>query len=207
MAVLIGCECSQVETIAMRNLGIEAYSCDIKPCYGGHPEWHIRVDLRLILRPDAYFWTDDGEYHSVHWDLLIAHPPCTYLSRVGPLFKYDPDSIEFRERFDLGLQARSFFMDCLYSPIEHVVVENPTPFRIFKLPKWSQTVQSWHYGDATSKCSRLWLRNVRPLFPECFTVPIDSWTHSHSSQRKRSQGFTGLASAYARQWGLYYGKS
>lgn len=130
MRVLVACEESQAVTKELRKLGHEAYSCDIQECSGGHPEWHIRGDVIPLL--------DDG------WDMIIAHPPCTYLSNLGAkhLFKgnervrcqNDVFRLMNEERVRNAIKARDFFMAMLNAPCDRVAVENPVPSSIWQLP-------------------------------------------------------------------------
>jgi len=112
MRILVACEESQVVTIAFRNKGHEAYSCDIQECSGGHPEWHLKQDATELLKQK--------------WDMIIAHPPCTYLSNAGARFLY-PKGILNNDRLQQGLKAKEFFNIFLNSDCNKVVVENPIP--------------------------------------------------------------------------------
>ena len=120
MNVLVACEESQRVCTAFREKGHNAFSCDILPCSGGHPEWHIQGDVLQFLNPKVLFpgevpgiqfFTMDNEYHCFHgrWDLIIAHPPCTYLSNAGARFLY-PKGVLNQDRLKLGLAAKEFFM-------------------------------------------------------------------------------------------------
>ena len=112
MKVLIACEESQTVCLAFRNKGHEAYSCDIEECSGGHPEWHIKQDVLPLINGSCEFNTCDGIKHKIkgQWDLLIAHPPCTYMSKAGARWMYPTAGIINIERLDLALKARDFFM-------------------------------------------------------------------------------------------------
>lgn len=136
MKVLIACEESQRVCIAFRNRGHEAYSCDIQEPSGGHPEWHILGDaLRAI--EGGKVTTMDGQAHGVgRWDLLIAPPPCTYLSRAGGSRLRINGEIQ-QERFGKGVEAKRFFMRLYDAPIGKIAVENPVPLKIFGLPRYS----------------------------------------------------------------------
>lgn len=205
MKVLIGCEESQTECLAFRRLGIEAYSCDILPCSGGHPEWHFQCDVRDLFVP--------GE-----WDLMILHPPCTYLSNAGANSLRKNGVIQ-PDRYELGLQAKSFFLSCLNAPCPRVCVENPSPSAIWRLPECSQFVEPYMFGDPYKKRTLLWLRGLPLLMATAICVPeyrwVDSTNHcrgirsvpmpgmpGNRSSVKRSKGFPGMAGAMAAQWGL-----
>ena len=116
MRILVACEESQVVTIEMRKLGHEAYSCDIQECSGGHPEWHIQADALELLK--------------FQWDLIIAHPPCTYLSSCGSPLVFNKDgTVKNRERYENGLKAAEFFMKFYQADCQRIAVENPTPIK------------------------------------------------------------------------------
>ena len=122
--ILVACEESQTITKEFRFLGYEAYSCDIQDCSGGHPEWHIKRDAIK----EAY----SGKYN-----LMIAHPPCTYLSNAGARWLYPKGKLN-NERYKKGLNAKEFFIKLLSCPIERVCIENPLPSKIFDLPNHTQ---------------------------------------------------------------------
>lgn len=128
MKVLIACECSQTVCKEFRFIGHEAYSCDIEPCYGGHPEWHIVGDCTKIIDGNIEFNTQDGAYHTVYkWDLIIAHPPCTYLSNAATSKHSLKSSTleEINERTAKRVQAQEFFMRIVNSNCEKIAIENP----------------------------------------------------------------------------------
>lgn len=136
MRVLVACEESQRVCIEFRRLGHEAYSCDIEPCSGGHPEWHLQQDVAELLK--------------IKWDLIIAHPPCTYLSNAGARFLY-PEGILNEERLQKGLKAKEFFMKLWNADCPRVAVENPIPSKIYDLPEYSQIIQPYEFGHPYSK--------------------------------------------------------
>ena len=119
MKILIACEESQRVCTAFRNKGHEAYSCDILEQSGGHPEWHIKGNVL--------------EHIHSGWDMMIAHPPCTYLSRAGARWLYEGGVIN-EKRYLNGLEAKEFFMELYNAPIDKIAIENPTPLKIYKLP-------------------------------------------------------------------------
>lgn len=189
MRVLVGCEASSTVTAAFRAKGHEAFSCDISPCYGSLPEYHIQGDLREV-------------YSYVKPDLFIAHPPCTFLSRAGICFLCNKGgSIKDYLRYEKGLLARDFFIWCLSRPASMVAVENPVPIRLFQLPKPTQIVQPYYFGEPYSKKTCLWLKGLPPLIWSCLLSPGESWTKIYKSPRIRSKTFSGIAQAMADCWG------
>lgn len=194
MKVLVACEESQRVCIAFRNRGHEAYSCDILPCSGGHPEWHIQDDVLKHL--------DEG------WDLMIAHPPCTYLSNAGARFLY-PKGVLNQERLQKGLEAKEFFMALYNADIPKICVENPVSSRIFNMPTYTQEIQPYMFGHPFKKKTRLWLRNLPPLMPTKVVDVSEStkiagnWFNKGGKERQknRSKTFEGIAEAMAEQWG------
>ena len=201
MRVLIACEESQTVCKEFRALGHQAYSADILPCSGGYPEWHIQGDVTKIL--------NDG------WDLMIAHPPCTYLSRAGARWMYPSAGNISQERLDLAMAAKSFFMTLLNANIPKIAVENPTPLKIVSLPEYSQAVQPYEYGHPYSKRTLLWLKNLPPLVPTELVEDYKPYLPSNTGGKKRGQKyqfksitqqessktFIGIAKAMANQWG------
>ncbi len=207
MKVLIACEESQTVCKAFRKLGHEAYSCDILPCSGGHPEWHIQDDVLDVIE----------EVHN-HWDLMIAHPPCTYLSKASACRLYKTAGNPDPERLALGMKAKGFLLKLLNAPIKFVAVENPTPLKIFELPSPSQIIQPYQFGHNVSKRTLLWIRGLPELKP---TKIIDDYTPflpSNTGGKKRGQmartdkkltrdptiaskTFKGISEAMAKQWG------
>lgn len=218
MYVLIACEESQRSCIAFRNRGFEAYSCDIQSCSGGHPEWHIEGDALKILN-GGYFTTADGISHFVpEWDLLIAHPPCTYLSNAGARWLYKNGILQ-KERYAKGIKAKEFFMEFYNAPIEHIALENPVPSRVFCMPTYSQIIQPYQFGHPYSKRTCLWLHNLPTLLPTDIVAKVATWcpsgsySYKHEKQyigmfttdraKNRSKTFPGIAEAMATQWGDY----
>lgn len=222
MKVLVACEESQRVCTAFREIGHEAYSCDIQECSGGHPEWHIHGDVLPLINGNCEFVTMDGTAHKIDgkWDLLIAHPPCTYLSAVTTRhlsLKCTPAE-KVVERFWKLAEAAVFFMQFALADCDRICVENPIPTRIYELPKYSQIIQPFQYGHPYSKKTCLWLKNLPKLVPtEIVTENIISWVSggskdSHGNPRKqtgtkirdskeKSKTFPGIARAMAEQWG------
>ncbi len=224
MKVLVACEESQEVCKAFRARGHEAYSCDIQECSGGHPEWHIHWDAIEIIYPSflyevGWFTTQDGGKHKTppRWDLIIAHPPCTYLSNAGARWLYAGGKIN-NERFMKGWEGRAFFMAMLDAPCDKIAVENPIPSSVFALPKPTQIIQPYMFGEPWSKKTCLWLKGLPPLQP---TEIIEdhkpycssgSYSKTHDPKYKghsrkggaakiRSKTFPGIARAMAEQWG------
>ena len=156
MKVLVACEESQRVCIAFRERGHEAYSCDIIDQSGGHPEWHIKQDALSLLNGNCEFKTTDGTKHKIDgkWDLIIAHPPCTYLSNAGAarLFrKIDNKQYINADRYKKGLEAKEFFMHFYTADCEKMCIENPVPTRIWELPEYTQIIQPYEHGHPYSK--------------------------------------------------------
>ena len=219
MNVLVACEESQRVCTAFREKGHNAFSCDILPCSGGHPEWHIQGDVLQFLNPEVLFpgelpgiqfFTMDNEYNCFpgKWDLIIAHPPCTYLSNAGARFLY-PKGVLNEERLKLGLEAKSFFMAFYNANCEKICIENPTPSRVYELPKYTQVIQPWMFGHPVQKRTCLWLKGLDPLKPteiveerQSSKVP-GNWFNKGGKERQqnRAKTFPGIARAFAEQWG------
>lgn len=218
LRVIIACEESQTICKEFRNLGHEAYSCDLLPCSGGHPEWHFQQDVLPLLKEE--------------WDIVIAHPPCTYLSVSGAQWYYHPDDKhlainqrrphpKYPNRAADREDAVNFFMqfvnidtNCLF-----VAIENPIGIMSSRWKKPTQIVQPWQFGDEASKSTCLWLRNLNPLQPtnivgkgEVITMSsgakMQKWYYDAISNAKtpeerrslRSKTFPGMAKAMAEQW-------
>ena len=209
--ILIACEESQAECIACRDLGHNAYSCDIQPCRkGGHPEWHIKGDVTPYLQGKTQFKTMDGMLHILsRWDLIIAHPPCTYLSKVGihhlfknPDFHISRDGEMLEVNYDRVMKmkmAREFFMKCINAEAYYVAVENPIPMRLAKLPPPSDyACPSW-FGVKYTKKTLYWLKNLPPIMAEY--IHNNPRCYATSSRGKyRSRTFPSMAKEVCRQW-------
>ena len=154
MNVLIACEESQEVCKAFRARGHRAFSCDIQECSGGHPEWHIQGDCLPLLNGNCTFVTMDGETHiqTGQWDLLIAHPPCTYISNAGVRFLYPGGKgVLNEERLRKGIEATHFFLRFMYADCPRIAVENPVPSTVYCLPPYSQIIQPWMFGHPVQK--------------------------------------------------------
>lgn len=220
MKVLVACEESQTVCKAFRERGHEAYSCDIQEPSGGHPEWHILGDALKAVE-GGQITTMDGQSHDVgKWDLLIAHPPCTYLTNAGAARLYkriDGKSYVELERLNNGLDAKEFFLKFYNADIPMVCVENPIPSGVYRLPRYTQTVEPYEHGHPYSKKTCFWLKGLPPLKPSNPVKPICSWVSGGSKKadgskrencgmkfrdsKTRSKTFPGIAQAMADQWG------
>ena len=194
MRVLVACEESQRVTIAFRKRGHLAFSCDIKDCSGGHPEWHIKGDVIEHLKTVEPFY----------YDLIIAHPPCTYLSAVGCPNFYKNNQVNLA-RFDEQRKARNFFMFFYNYPYcKRICIENPRAMKTANLPPYSQVIQPYDFGDDYSKQTLLWLKGLPYLFPTVIErnrrSAAPSWVAENRSPAVRSKTFNGIAEAMAQQW-------
>lgn len=201
-AILIACEESQVEVTAWRSAGYNAYSCDIQPARGGHPEWHIHGDVTPYLTGVTSFCTQDGKKHRVPgWTLIIAHPPCTYLSKVGCPNLYLQDGSLDEQRLSKMREAREFFQQCLDAKSRYVVVENPIPMKRAKLPPCSfYACPSW-YGSRWTKKTLYWQRGgIPPLMPRAINPRAREYHKAHRG-KYRSVSFSDVAAAMVEQWG------
>ena len=212
MKVLVACEESQRVCTEFRKLGHEAYSCDIEPCSGGHTEWHIHDDVLPLLNGNCGFKTVNGDMHHLigKWDLIIAHPPCTYLSNAGARFLY-PKGVLNEDRLKLGLEAKVFFMKIYNADCEKIAIENPIPSKVYGLPKYTQTIQPYEFGHPYQKKTCLWLKGLKPLQPTNVlpkekrqsTKIAGNWFNKGGKERQknRAKTFQGIAKAMAEQWG------
>lgn len=201
--VLIACEESQVEMMAFRSRGFNAYSCDIqKPKRGGDLRYQILGDVRPYLEGKATFRTMDGKLHRLsQWHLIIAHPPCTYLCRSSGVQMFRGGQLN-EERYEQMKAARAFFMECYNANAPFVAVENPIPLRIAKLPQPTCFVEPFWYGHPYSKKTVYWLRNLPPLMADAICPAYREFVRC-SRGKYRSRTFEGVALAMADQWGQY----
>ena len=232
MKVLVACEESQAVCKAFREKGHEAYSCDIIECSGGHPEWHIKRDVREILNAKlikhrlcgtdcvSVFWgiefeTTDGKEHIIKhgWDLIIAHPPCTYFSTAGANWLFRGGKLD-EERYKKGLEMKRLFMEIYNADCPRICIENVRAIKIWELPQHTQEIQPYLFGHPVSKATRLWLKNLPQLAPTGIVEPKAKWVSCGYKNRtlqnkavckaynkKRSETFPGIAKAMAEQWG------
>ena len=218
MKVLVACEESQRVTLCFRARGHIAYSCDILPCSGTHPEWHIKGDALTILNA-GHFVTESGkEQYIDKWDLIIAHPPCTYLTNTGNRWfneaKYGERAVE---RKKLREEAAIFFMKFAEANVEHIAIENPIGYMSTYYRKPDQIIQPYEFGVRERKATCLWLKNLPLLMPTNIVEPIIVNLPSGKTMSKlhydtfrlpkaersriRSKTFWGVARAMAEQWG------
>lgn len=225
MKVLVACEESQRVCMAFRGRGHEAYSCDIQPCSGGHPEWHIQDDVLHFINgrgtPNLamFVLAESGDIIEIpeKWDLIVAHPPCTYLSNAGARWLYAGGKLN-TERYEKGLEGKKFFMDMLNADCPRIAVENPIPSSIYGLPEYSQIIQPYYFGEPWSKKTCLWLKGLDILQPTDIVMyhkpycSSGSYSGTHDpkykgasrkggSAKSRSKTFEGIARAMAEQWG------
>ena len=153
MNVLIACEESQAVCKEFRRLGHRAFSCDIIDCSGGHPEWHIQGDVLDLLAGNCQFVTRDATLHHISgkWDMIIAFPPCTYLSNAGACRLYPKKGQLNMERYQKGLEAKEFFLRFLNADCPRIAVENPVSSTVFQMPKHSQEIQPYMFGHPYTK--------------------------------------------------------
>lgn len=228
MNVLIACEESQAVCKAFRERGHRAFSCDIQECSGGHPEWHIQGDVLQFINGRCEFTLQNGQTdrQTDRWDLIIAHPPCTYLTNGGAVRMFRQEKKQYQpygefqmvnvERLKLGMQARDFFMAVLNADCDRIAVENPIPMSIYMLPKCQQVIQPYMFGDPYSKKTCLWLRGLPPLLPTEILSEYQPLINGGGGRmdrpnykgkkfaegsKQRSKTFPGIAKAMAEQWG------
>lgn len=214
MKVLVACEESQRVCIAFRERGHEAYSADILDPSGGHPEWHIKGDCLPLLNGRCQFVTMDGTEHEIdsRWDLIIAHPPCTFISNAGVRFLYPGGkNILNEERLRKGIEATHFFLRFLYADCDRIAVENQIPSTVYCLPKYNQVIQPYMFGHPVKKKTCLWLKGLPKLQPtdlipkeQCQSTKIaGNWFNAGGKdrQKNRAKTFPGIAKAMAEQWG------
>jgi hypothetical protein len=192
MRVLIACEYSGRVRDEFVKLGHDAWSCDILPTetQGNHYEGNV---LDII---------NDG------WDLMIGHPPCTYLSNAGARFLYPKGQLN-QERLAKGLEAKQFFMALYNANIPKIAIENPVPSTVYGLPKYTQAIQPYEYGHPFQKRTCLWLKGLPKLVPTKIVAERQStkvagnWFNKGGKdrQKERARTFEGIAKAMATQWG------
>jgi len=208
--ILIACEESQAITKAFRKLGYNAYSCDLLPASGGHPEWHIQGDAI-------------AEAYSGKYDLMIAHPPCTYLAVSGARWLYNKDGSKNEERYKNQAEALDFVEQLMNAPIEHIAIENPISVISSHIRKPDQIVHPYMFGDKASKSTCFWLKNLPKLEPTDIVEKGEfvefiskkgvkkrqaKWYYDALSKAKsteerrtlRSKTFDGMAEAISKQW-------
>lgn len=228
MNILIACEESQEVCKAFRRRGHTAWSCDIEPCSGGHEEWHIQGDVLPYLNGNCDFTTADGTKHHQQgkWDLIVAHPPCTYLTISGNRWfnveRYGDKAIQ---RMAERERAAEFFMRFVNADCDRIAIENPIGYMNSHYRKPDQTIQPYMFGHPVGKSTCLWLKNLPPLMPTEIVEPerihskgrtggysgaswyatdengrILSWNDPRTA-KIRSKTYHGIAEAIAEQWG------
>lgn len=222
MKVLVACEESQRVCTAFRERGHEAYSCDIIEPSGGHPEWHILGDALEAIRGGTITTMDGAEHDIGRWDMIIAHPPCTYLTVTGNRWfnrdKYGEKAVRREKERE---QAIWFFMQFVNAPCNRIAIENPVGVMSTRYRKPDQIIQPWQYGHPTQKKTCLWLIGLPKLSPTTIVDidPADVYAYTtksgkikHDSRTRscckaderskyRSKTFPGIARAMAEQWG------
>lgn len=202
MNILVACEESQAVCLAFRALGHAAYSCDVQECSGGHPEWHIKADATELLK--------------MLWDMIIAFPPCTYLTNSGAVrMRVNGEIVQ--ERFKKAMEAKEFFMNFYNANCPKIAIENPTPMKIVGLPPYTQAIHPYQFGHPYSKRTCLWLKGLPELVPTQFIAQHEPYVNGGSKDangnyrrfhgrnerdpKTRSKTFPGIARAMAEQWG------
>ena len=209
MKILVACEESQAVTKELRKLGHEAFSCDLLPCSGGHPEWHFKQDVFEVIKQG--------------WDMMIAHPPCTFLAVSGARWLYNKDGSKNIERYKNQAEALDFVQKLMDAPINKIAIENPISVISSNIRKPDQIIQPYMFGDKAQKSTCLWLKNLPKLEP---TDIVDKgefiefiskkgvkkkqpkWYFDALKDAKtpaerrtlRSKTFKGIAEAMATQW-------
>lgn len=218
MNVLIACEESQAITIEMRKLGHQAFSCDLQEPSGGHPEWHVKGDVSDILHSPTTFLAMDGtKYEGVTCDLIIAHPPCTYLSfAANRMHSQKSRTIsQINDRTVARLEAMKFFMSFAHANCRKICIENPVGVMntVYRQP--DQIIHPYYFGEPELKRTCLWLYGLPPLDyastiierpqPICIggngkNIYFTEHCAGSDRARVRSRTFPGIARAMARQW-------
>ena len=226
MNVLVACEESQRVCIAFREKGHNAFSCDILPCSGGHPEWHIQGDVLKILNPYKlpfggevieFRTMDEADYVIEKWDLIIAHPPCTYLTLAGNKWFKPEFADRFPDRQKQRKEAVDFFMAIANADCDKIAIENPVGIMSSRWRKPDQYIEPYMFGDPEKKKTGLWLKGLPLLKPTNIVEPVIIHCKSGANEprwhmetmhlpkeersRVRSQTFIGIAKAMAEQWG------
>lgn len=230
MNILVACEESQRVCTAFRERGHNAFSCDILPCSGDHPEWHIMEDVLPLLNGDCTFRTQDGLLHAIwkEWDLIIAHPPCTYLTLSGNRWlnveRYGEYAVK---RLEARAEAVEFFLKIASAKCGKIAIENPIGHMSTAWRKPDQIIQPWQFAicddDKTEKTTCLWLKGLEPLKASVLEkpeIPYFEWTDKKGRKKRQtmwyyktrclepgkrataaSKTFLGIARAMAEAWG------
>lgn len=224
MFVLVACEESQEVCKAFRRKGHQAFSCDLQDPSGGHPEWHIKGDVIPLLNGYCEFSTMNGDHYLLadKWDLIIAHPPCTYFSNATMvnLGRKDKPNIyndNWKKRFfENRRKAFDFVITIWNSNCDCICIENVVGYLSTSFRKPDQYIEPFYFGDPWKKKTCLWYKNLAPLTPTNIVVPSGKWVRHHlknkddllgyscagvNGSRLRSKTFPGIAAAMADQWG------
>lgn len=205
--VLVACEESQEVCKAFRELGHEAFSCDIQPCSGGHPEWHIMGDALQYINGNCQFFTLGGGYYLINggWDLLIAHPPCTELCNSGQRWY-----TEGKKNYKLQREAIAFFYKFVMANCDRIAIENPVGIMSSAYRKPDQIIDPFQFGHLEQKKTCLWLKNLPKLqetnnvYEEMMKLPLSQrarcWWIGGGHGKERSKTYPGIAKAMAAQW-------
>ncbi len=211
MKILVACEESQAVTKELRKLGHQAFSCDLLPCSGGHPEWHFKQDVFDVI--------EQG------WDMMIAHPPCTFLAVSGARWLYNKDGSKNIERWQNQAEALDFVQKLMDAPINKIAIENPISVISSNIRKPDQIIQPYMFGDKAQKSTCLWLKNLPKLEPTDIVEKgefiefiskkgvkkkqpkwyFDALKEAKTPEQRRtlrSKTFKGIAEAMAKQWTL-----
>ena len=206
MKILVACEESQAVTIEFRKLGHEAYSCDVIPCSGGHPEWHLQQDVLPLLKEK--------------WDMLIAFPPCTYLCSSGQVWtNEEKHGDKARHRKVLREDAVEFFMQFANADCDKIIIENPVGIMSTRYRKPNQIINPYEFGSTECKKTCLWIKGLPNLIPTDIIPKEERTTNIHKAffdgkfvswnspecAKLRSKTFPGIAKAMAEQWGCLDG--
>lgn len=215
--ILVACEESQRTTLELRNHGFEAYSCDIQDCSGGHPEWHIKGDALKLINGNCLFKTCDGKRHRISgkWDLLIAHPPCTYLTSCGNAwFNEEKYGEKAKQRKLFRLESEKFFMEFVNADCDKIAIENPVGWMNTHYRKPDQIIQPYQFGDPYKKTTCFWTKGLPNLVPTDVvtmekvnkTVGKGNWFDCPKNGIPRavwrSKTFPGVSKAIAEQWAI-----
>lgn len=230
MNVLIACEESQRVCTAFREKGHRAFSCDILDCSGGHPEWHIKGDVLPLLNGHCEFTLQNGQTdrQTDRWDLIIAHPPCTYLTVTGNrAFNTERYGKKAEERWRKRVDAAVFFMRFASADCDRIAIENPIGIMGTSYRKSDQIIHPWMFAlsdeEKTEKSTCLWLKGLpllKPLYAEKPEIPYKEWVDENGRHKRQtlwyyntrclphkdramaaSKTFFGIAAAMAEQWG------
>ena len=226
MKVLVACEESQAVCKEFRERGHEAYSADIQECSGGHPEWHIKGDVLPLLNGNCSFITEGGQWVNIDgkWDLIIAHPPCTYLTLTGNRwFDTEKYGKKAEQRWKARVDGAVLFMKFAAADCERIAIENPLGIMSSAYRKPDQIIQPWQFAvepyENTEKTTCLWLKGLKPLKRTHNKRPeikyhitasgkrLTEWYYAtrclpHEERAKASsKTFPGIAKAMAEQWG------